>query len=229
LQDYVNKEAELFSQAILNALPVRVRELKARIRWVSPLASDSYREYRDAEFLDRVGLSGHAAELAHFWPSRGPSWDALGIVSDQEGKMKPGVLLVEAKSHVAEVYGNGCQASPKSRARITQALQDAQEWVGASGGSDWLGPLYQSGNRIAHLYFLLERIRNPAWLINLYFIDDPIGPTSRRSWEREIASVKTQLGLVQRVKNMIEVFMSTFSATQNSIPEGERRWSSQWH
>ena len=56
----------------------------------------------------------------------GPSWDALGIISDPGLKMKPGVILVEAKSHIPEIYGTGCQASPASLVRIQAAISDAR-------------------------------------------------------------------------------------------------------
>jgi hypothetical protein len=121
--------------------------------------------------------------------------------------MKPGVILVEAKSHIPEIYGSGCQASPESLARIQAAIDHTRAWCGVSTGENWLGPLYQSANRIAHLYWLYERIRTPVWLVNLYFTGDPIGPASRPEWEREIALVKAQLGLKRPVPNLIEVYL----------------------
>ncbi len=60
VQDYVNNYPDVLSDAILQQLPARVREPDSTIRWVSPLARESYREYRDAEFIKRVGL-GHFA------------------------------------------------------------------------------------------------------------------------------------------------------------------------
>jgi hypothetical protein len=207
LQDYVNDYPNVLSEAILLQLPARIRELGARIRWASPLARDGYKEYRDAEFLERVGLGGFAEDLAAFWPNMGPSWDALGVIADSIGRMKPGVILVEAKSHIAEIYGSGCQASLESLIKIEAALSHARSWCGVSSDENWLGPLYQSANRIAHLYFLYDRLRTPAWLVNLYFTGDPIGPADRTAWEREVARVKTQLGVTRPVPNMVEVHL----------------------
>lgn len=182
--------------------------MEAKIRWVSPLAGEAYREYRDADFLGAVGLGDYVKELAEFWPSMGPCWDALGIISDSLGRIKqPGVILVEAKSHIPEIYGSGCQASPASLVRIQAAIDHTRAWCDVSTGESWLGPLYQSGNRIAHLYWLYERIHTPVWLVNLYFTDDPIGPTSRPEWEREVTKVKAQLGLNRPVPNLIEVYL----------------------
>jgi hypothetical protein len=207
LQDYVNDHSEMLSKAILELLPNSVSEFKARIRWVSPLAQEGYREYRDTDFLRVVGLDRFATDLAQFWPSMGPSWDALGIVSDPGGRMKPGVILVEAKSHIPEIQGSGCQASSESLIKIEAAIGQARAWCGASTGENWLGPLYQSANRIAHLYWLYARVRNPVWPVNLYFTDDPIGPAGRLEWEREVASVKTRLGLMRPVPNAIDLYL----------------------
>lgn len=48
------------------------------IEWLSPLRTDDYAEYRDAAFLQKLGLAQHAAALKEFWPTRGPQWDGLG-------------------------------------------------------------------------------------------------------------------------------------------------------
>jgi len=207
LQDYVNSCPDALSEQILRQLPAKDRELKPRIKWVSPLAKEGFREYRDAEFLERVGLGDSASHLASFWPSKGPCWDALGVISDPAGKMKPGVILVEAKSHIAEIFGSGCQATPRSRLKIESAISQVQSWYAVSTGENWLGPLYQFANRIAHLFFLRERLGTPTWLVNLYFTGDPIGPADRAEWEIAVAGVKTQLGLTSLVPGMVEVFL----------------------
>jgi hypothetical protein len=207
LQDYVNEYPDVLTDAVRSQLPADVRELRLRIQWVSPLRDEDYREYRDADFLQRVGLLRFAKELAEFWPGMGPSWDGLGILSDANGRINPGVILVEAKSHIAEIYGPGCQADAESLVKIKAALAQTRAWCGASTEANWLGPLNQSANRIAHLYLISECLRTPAWLVNLYFVADPIGPVDRPRWEREVANIKNQLGLNGAIKNMIEVYL----------------------
>ncbi len=66
---------------------------------------------------------------------------------------------VESKSHISEIYGNECQAGAHSRGRVERALDTAKEWCGADTDADWTGPLYQSANCIAHLYFICERLK----------------------------------------------------------------------
>jgi hypothetical protein len=92
---------------------------------VSPLATDTYSEYQDSEFLERVGLGGLSPRLREFWPRGGPCWDALA-------KIKGGCVLVEAKSHVPEIYGGGCGASAESRQKIQAALDATKTWLGVS-------------------------------------------------------------------------------------------------
>jgi hypothetical protein len=41
-------------------------------------------------------------------------------------------VLVEAKSHVPEVYGNGCGASGGSLSLIQSSLARTKEWLGVS-------------------------------------------------------------------------------------------------
>ena len=77
-------------------------------------------------------------------------WDALARVTLLDSG-RTGVLLVEAKSYPQEMYSNGCCASEVSRTQIVKALQQTQRWL-AVDNVDWTGPLYQSANRLAHLY-----------------------------------------------------------------------------
>jgi hypothetical protein len=207
LQDYVNEHEAAITSALIEALPPRLRDLGATVEWTSPLAADDYVEYRDADFLRAVKLGGHASQLADFWPAGGPCWDALGIISTPENKTIPGVILVEAKSHISEIYGNGCQASLHSRPLIDKSLAAAKQWCGAAPDADWTGPLYQSANRLAHLYFVRERLNQPAWLVNLYFLDDPIGPANHDAWTVELKRVKAALGLTSTAPFAIDLFL----------------------
>ena len=221
LQDYVNFNQQAIDRAIISALPVRIQENSPQIRWVSPLARDEFQEYRDAEFLAVLGLDRFARDLACFWPERGPSWDALGILRVSLPNCLPISLLVEAKSHVPEVYGNGCQAGSNSRALIEDSLHAAKNWCRVAQESDWTGSLYQSANRIAHLYFLREIARQPAWLVNLYFLDDPIAPTDDDTWGRALPAIRAELGLNQYPPGVIDVFLPAWEHADD-IPDQMR-------
>jgi hypothetical protein len=71
IQALVNADPDRLSAEILRILP-SLGALGPTARWVSPLAVDSYHEYRDAEFLRAVGLGDRIGELQQFWPRRGP-------------------------------------------------------------------------------------------------------------------------------------------------------------
>lgn len=192
IQIYVNRRASDLDRAILATVP-DLRDRQARIRWVSPIEPDRFAEYHDEDVLRLLGLQELAPRWKEFWPRGGPHWDALGIVELAGGRGGP--LLLEAKSHVPEVYGGGCQASPASRAKIDGAFRATKKWLGVPESADWTGPLYQSANRLASLYFFREVAGIPAWLVNVYFLDDPHSPTDLPAWKEALGQVKLELCL----------------------------------
>jgi len=194
LQIYVNRRMDDVSRRVLDALP-SLASLNPRLHWVSPLECQKFSEYQDRAFLCALGLEDLDGELRKFWPRGGPVWDALAAVDTESALASSGVVLVEAKSYPAEIYGSGCQASPRSRKKIEAALRKTKAWLGVPEDIDWTGPLYQSANRFAHLYFFREEVGIPAWLVNVYFLDDPDSPTTREEWRVALDQVKAELGL----------------------------------
>jgi hypothetical protein len=194
IQTYVNRRRADLDAAILRGLPELAAE-KAQFEWVSPLEEERFNEYQDGVFLGALGLLDLSGMLAEFWPQGGPVWDGLARVN-LPGSHRTGVLLVEAKSYPQEMYSNGCCASEVSRGQIVRALQKTQRWLGVEH-ADWTGPLYQSANRLAHLYFLRELAGVPAWFVNLCFVGDPHRPTPPAVWQDALQSAKASLGLSQ--------------------------------
>jgi len=202
IQIYANRRGRELSEHVCDVLPGLSSDTP--IHWVSPVEAEKFVEYQDSMFLRKLGLTEHSSALRTFWPRGGPVWDALAVVVGTP----QGSILVEAKSHAPEVYGSGCQAKGESRRKIEAALAETKQWLGVSSDTDWMGPLYQSANRIAHLYFLREVLNIPAWLVNVYFVDDPHSPTTREQWETAIGQVRTDLGLTKfEVPHMGEVFL----------------------
>jgi hypothetical protein len=203
IQTYVNEKAHLLNSAIAQSL-LQYGLNENDIDWVSPLAADGYSEYQDSEFLEGVGLGSVASQLQKFWPQRGPCWDALA-------RIKGGCILLEAKSHVSEIYGGGCGAtSPTSKQKIQEALDATKVWLGVSQDVDWVGRLFQSANRYASLYFLREIAKVQVFLVNVYFIGDQISPTplTKEIWDTEIGSVHRELGLISEVPYSSTVFLT---------------------
>ncbi|TAM81592.1 MAG: hypothetical protein EPN47_12655 [Acidobacteria bacterium] len=192
IQAYVNEHEALLSGMVLEKLQSSPG-IGAGLTWVSPLKCETYKEYSDQEFLYKLDLGMHAGALKEFWPKGGPSWDALAKVT---GPRTSGVVLVEAKSHVAELASSCGAADPASRARIEASLACTKRRLGVAPEYDWMGSFYQSANRYAHLLFLRD-LGVQAWLVNIYFVNDhPMnGPATKQDWENALSDVKRQMGL----------------------------------
>jgi hypothetical protein len=138
----------------------------ATFQWRSPPADDHYAEYWDAAFLKRLHLDDHVDALAKFWARRGgPHWDALALVK-LPGEPQAGVLLAEGKSYPDEMLkGSGATATdPTSKCTIEKALAWTQGTLGLPLNTDtWTGPLYQNGNRLAHVYWPRSAACAPGW------------------------------------------------------------------
>jgi len=189
LRAVVNDTRELLDARVTQALGWSQKE---SIIWLSPLRDDSYAEYYDQEFVDRLGLAHLPKSLASFWPASGPRWDALAKTST--GK----VLLVEAKAYVEESVDFVSRASdPKSVLQIKESLEKAKDGFGARREAPWESPFYQTANRLAHLYFLHKQNGVDAWLLFLYFANAPDvpEPCTVEQWEGAIRLTKRCLGL----------------------------------
>lgn len=162
------------------------------IDWVSPVASDGFREYADAAFLERIGKAHLAQALSGSWPAGGPRWDALGVSGER-------VILVEAKAHLDEFFSSRCAASPASRTRIEAAFAEVREALRASGGAPWTDCFYQYANRLAHLHFL-RRNGVDAVLLLVGFVNDHDmrGPTTAAEWATAYRAADYVLGLPRR-------------------------------
>jgi hypothetical protein len=107
--------------------------------------------------------------------------------------------LIEAKSYPADLYGDGCAArATRSRQLIEAALEQTQRWLGlAPEAKRWTGRLYQTANRLAHLYFLREVAGVEAWLAHLCFVDDQSHiQAGETQWRHALAAAGRELGLV---------------------------------
>jgi hypothetical protein len=200
VQTWVNDFPDELNARILAEL-APLKALAPNITWKSPLAEENYKEYRDTEFLTCVGLGALETRLKEFWPAGGAVWDALAVYSTETSR-GDGVILVEGKSYPGEFYGDGCDAgrAPSERSRVNRiqiasSLRAAQTWLGMGEIPNWMGPLYQSANRLAHVYWLQAKAQRGAWLVHLLFENDPSTPTTREQWEKAIVAVDEQLGL----------------------------------
>jgi hypothetical protein len=166
---------------------------KPAILWRSPLSGDNFAEYRDNEFLKRVGAEELAEALADFWPNRGPQWDALATTSSGD------ILLIEAKAHIGELCSPASGAGVSSKEKIEAALEKTIRHANAKPQAPWSQTFYQLANRLAHLHFLRRQGRK-AWLVLVNFVgdDDVGGPHSEAEWRAAYEIVWYIMGLNKR-------------------------------
>lgn len=198
IQVLINRNQDLIDNEIKSAFKDLAGE---QIIWTSPIEQDDFAEYRDNDFLSKVGLDPTEIKLNGFWPTRGPQWDALA-------KTKNGhVILVEAKANVKEIKSKKSMAKRKSKAIIDKSLNDTKTFLDLSNDIDWSGKFYQYTNRLAHLYFLREKLKVPAFLVNIYFIGDSTvsGPETKQEWHEAISGLHSHLGISH---NRLSEFMT---------------------
>ena len=163
-----------------------------RIRWVSPIQSDDYQEFRDSEALERLGLGHLRSPLAEFWPSRGPVWDGLAVLESGQ------CLLVEAKAHIAELASPGTKASAPSLKKIDDAFSQVRAAIAPRSSAEWTGTFYQYANRLAFLFFLRKHGVD-AHLAHVLFLNavDVSGPSDPAEWRGALQLLRAALGLDQ--------------------------------
>jgi hypothetical protein len=185
--------------------PILDRTGAREIEWKSPLKADHYAEYRDAHFLDCLGLNDLTPALQQFWPQRGPQWDALAVTDLGH------VLLIEAKAHIGEMCSPGTMASANSRQIIAERLTGCANKLGVKASASlWPDHFYQLANRLAHLDFLRSN-GVPAFLVLVNFLNDADmdGPSSAEVWGAAYRVAFHVLGLPRRhalSPYVIEVF-----------------------
>jgi hypothetical protein len=181
----------------LNAEISKVIGKQMKIDWESPLRSDEYAEYRDEDFLEKLGILNKIKySLSDFWPNYGPQWDALGVSYDE-------IILVEAKANIPEMVSSGTGAkNSQSIKKIRNSLDEVKKYLSVSDTIDWAGTFYQYVNRIAHLYYLKEKNKIKAYLLFIYFINDITvhGPKTKDEWLGAIQTMKCYLGLAKKHK-----------------------------
>lgn len=210
LQILINRHPSILRDALAPALNLADGD---EVRWVSPLAEDAYKEYRDGEALRRVGISQLAKRpLAAFWPPRGPVWDALGITSTGRS------LFIEAKAHIAEAASPATKATEESLQQIEASLEEARRFYAPEADAKWSGTFYQYANRLAHHYLLRECNGVPSDLVFVYFLNatDIGGPSHREEWEAAVRLIHAALQLPSRLDGfgVHEVFVDVSLLTR---------------
>ena len=188
LQQLVNFQPEILASELAPRLGLAPGD---KISWLSPIDNDGFSEYSDDAFLERLNIKLPKKSIEMFWPKRGPVWDGLGSTSSG------GLILLEAKAHIAEMVSSPTAAGDASLPKIRKSLDDTKKFLGSKSLHDWASTFYQYTNRLAHLYLLRELNGLPAYLVFLYFVNaaDVAGPKTREEWEGAIKLLHNFLGI----------------------------------
>ena len=192
---WIRQAVNCYPGVLYSHLAPKLNLKQSKVKWLSPLRRCDYREYKDQNFIDLLGLKLDGHPLGKFWPRGGPHWDALAKIDD----LQP--LLVEAKSYIKEKRSSRSRASCKeSIDKINSSLNETQKFLGADLSVDWaISPHYQYANRLAHLYLLAERNGIDAYLLMICFLNDVQmkGPLSIQDWQEAAARQHADMGLAQ--------------------------------
>ena len=223
LQIAVNRCPDVIDSAIANALDFRPGE---GIEWLSPVESDCFAEYRDAQFLERLGVSLKKRPLKDFWPNKGPQWD--GLARTRTSGRRRRLLLLEAKANIPEFDSDPMKAEKEdSIKKIKESLAKTSDFLGVKSSTDWSQCFYQYANRLAHLYLLRELNCLDAYLVFVYFVDDRTrlpdeDPVSREGWEAAISLATKHLGISPHSRwvseNVKDVFIDVSNMDHVSWP-----------
>ena len=208
IQVLINSNSSVLDRHIISNLKLDLEN----ITWLSPLEFEKYAEYRDDDFLAKLGLGKYREILQEFWPKRGPQWDALG-----RGNENDPYFLVEAKANIPEIISSSQAKSRKSIAQIKKSILETQNYLNCTSSLNWESGFYQYANRIAHLYFLRCLCKVDAYMVFVYFLNDKDHiPTSKQEWDGAINLQKRLMGLSQhKLKRYVaEVFIDV-SEIQN--------------
>jgi type III secretion system FlhB-like substrate exporter len=137
IQVLVNKNQDLIDNLLKSAFSDLANQ---QIIWTSPIEQDDFAEYRDNDFLLKVGLDPTEIKLNDFWPTKGPQWDALAKTTSGH------VILVEAKANIPEIVSPGTGAGEISKTIIDKALNDTKVFLNLTNDIDWSGKFYQYTN-----------------------------------------------------------------------------------
>ena len=195
IQRYVNLHTGRLNELLYSASRDLSADGTGSIQWVSPMAEDNYREYRDDDFLRVLGLERHVSELHRFWPRGGPHWDALAKLCTSEG---PGAVLVEAKAHLRETPEDDAAGATNAESleTIEGSLTRARGF--SPDTPSWCSPHYQVCNRLAHLYFMNEKLKVPTWLVWLFITNDPDWPddhADEKQWRDYLDRIYADIGM----------------------------------
>lgn len=193
-----NKGSKFWMQKIVNenAHAKKFEEiLGERLNFLSPLASESYKEYqlRDSKiFSDLLGLTKSEFDNQFsFWAKNQPHWDAIATSID--GKI---LYLFEAKAHLKELRSKFSATDKNSIEKITNSMHDVFEKISVGANANfknWIEKYYQLGNRLTFLHYMnlmkFPKIQRTILILLNVVNDKTYIPTSQEEWQQHYDEV----------------------------------------
>ena len=201
MQAIVNPDQEILQRKLLKGkldiYPKKLEEYKRGIQgklnfddgaWISPLASEDYREYKLNQIAHRniretvLGIDKKTdlyKTLFKFWPSQQPVWDAMAIHENKAGGKQ--LFLFEAKAYREEAKTKCGSKSKENIALIEKSMLSAYNYytnksytVETWKEKDiWMNTYYQLGNRLTFIYYINEKLKNiQTTLVLLNVVND---------------------------------------------------------
>ena len=190
LQISIDQKPEILLAALRESGALAAGET---VVWKSPLKESRppFRELKDTEALEAVGVTKFRTQLEEFWPRRGPVWDAVGVTSAASP------VFVEAKAHISEAASPATKASEASKKLIQDSLTKARSHFARRSKCDWSCNFYQYANRLAYHFFLRKLNDVPSKLVFLYFLNDQDlnEPANEDQWRGAIRLIHSVLGI----------------------------------
>lgn len=179
------------------------------LKWISPLANDSYDEYQ----LTENKLKQEIPELENmdfsFWPKRGPEWDAIALSEDRSE-----LYLFEAKSYKNEMRKGMGATDKDSIYKIKESMKKTCEefYENVYDEKIWEGKYYQLGNRLTFLYNMNHEEKLPkVKLVLLNIVYDITHDDSKRTqleeWKKHYEEVFEKMtGSKETPKDVIMLY-----------------------
>ncbi len=201
----MTKGSKLEMQKIVNSPTEKSKldnKLNDTLTWLSPLASQNYKEYQLSSLASQLGIPNGSFS---FWPKRQPQWDGIAIGG------KGTLYLFEGKSHLGETKSTLKSNNNVNKTLITNTFNSYWQQYRITDNTiqqHWLKGNYQIANRIVFLNEM-KKIHKNVKLVFLNFVNDPYWLTQNKVvvnktvWDNHYDRIFKNMGINNNTTNII--------------------------
>ena len=168
-----------------------------KIKWLSPLEEENYKEYmlNSPYMIEKLNLNDCPIEREDldFWPQREPLWNAIGL-----GKMKDSsekiIILVETKSDLKDLRSKIASKNEANKRKILDSMKETYDELGIKGDfNKWFDTYYQVANRITFMHQLMKR-GYKVKVVFLNIVEDHLYKNiSKSQWVEEYCNMLNEI------------------------------------